>query len=139
MESRREVARAAESVRGVDVVAVSGSSVLFVQMKNARRDVERELKRLRKVEQMVVSDPEIMGGLPIYRGTRIPIELVATMRAEGVTVEEILDGYPALGREQVELSSLYVAAFPRRGRPGRRPWAKQKPVRAAEYSRAVQA
>jgi uncharacterized protein (DUF433 family) len=136
MDSRREVARAIESGASADFVAVSGSSVLFVQVKGARKDVERELKRLRKVEQMVVSDPEVMGGTPVYRSTRIPVDLVATMMAQGATVEEILEGYPALSREQVELAPLYVAAFPRRGRPARRPWAKQKPVKIVRSTRA---
>jgi uncharacterized protein (DUF433 family) len=136
MASRREVARALESAPDADVVAVSGSSALVIQVKNARRDVERELSRLHKIEQMVVTDPEIMGGTPVYRGTRIPIDLVATMSEKGATVEEILEGYPALSREQVELAPLYVAAFPRRGRPARRPWAKQKAVGVAQYSRS---
>lgn len=139
MASRREVARAIESAPNADVVAVSGGSALVIQVKNARRDVERELKRLRKVEQMVVSDREIMGGTPVFRGTRIPVDLVATMTAQGASVEEILEGYPALNRGQVELAPLYMAAFPRRGRPARRPWAKQKPSRVAKYARAVNA
>ena len=139
MESRREVARATKSAPGLDVVAVAGSSVLFIHVKGARKDVDRELKRLRKAERMVVSDPEIMGGTPVFRGTRIPVDLVAAMNADGATVEEILEGYPALSREQVELASLYVAAFPRRGRPPRQRWAKQKPSRAAKYARAVKA
>lgn len=139
MASRREVARAIESAPNADVVAVSGGSALIVQVKNARRDVERELKRLRKVEQMVVSDREIMGGTPVFRGTRIPVDLVATMTAQGASVEEILEGYPALSRERVELAPLYMAAFPRRGRPAHRPWAKQKPSRVAKYARAVKA
>lgn len=137
MAARREVARAVESTPEVDVVAVSRSSALVIQVKNARRDVERELKRLRKVEQMVVSDSEIMGGTPIFRGTRIPVDLVATMSAQGASVEEILEGYPALRRVHVELAPLYVAAFPRRGRPARRPWAKQKPFRVGKYARAA--
>lgn len=139
MDSRREVARAIESGACADLVAVSGSSVLFVQVKDARKDVERELKRLRKVEQMVVSDPEVMGGTPVYRNTRIPIDLVATMMAQGATVEEILEGYPALSHEQVELAPLYVAAFPRRGRPARRTWAKQKPIKIVRSARTVKA
>jgi hypothetical protein len=44
-------------------------------------------------------------------------------------IEEILEGYPALDRESVELAPLYVQAFPRRGRPASRPWAKRKPAR----------
>jgi uncharacterized protein (DUF433 family) len=139
MESRREVARATESAPGPDIVAVAGSSVLFIRVKGARNDVERELKRLRRVEQMVVSNPDIMAGTPIFRGTRIPVDLVATMSTQGASVDEILEGYSALSREQVELAPLYVAAFPRRGRPARRPWAKQKPSRAAKYARAVKA
>ena len=111
--SRREVARAVESSPGVDSFAISGSSVLIVQVKTARLEVERELKRLRRVEQMVVSDPETTSGTPVYRGTRIPVELVAAMMDQGASVEEILDGYPALRREQVKLAPLYVKAFPR--------------------------
>jgi uncharacterized protein (DUF433 family) len=137
MASRREVARAVELAPEADVVAVPGGSALVIQVKNARRDVERELRRLHKVEQMVVSDSGIMGGTPVFRGTRIPVDLVATMSAQGTSVEEILEGYPALSREQVELAPLYVAAFPRRGRPTRRPWAKQTPSGVGKYARAV--
>jgi uncharacterized protein (DUF433 family) len=139
LASRREVARAIESAPDADMVAVSGGSALVVQVKSARREVERELKRLQKAEQMVVSDPEIMGGTSVYKGTRIPVDLVATMIEQGATVEEILEGYPALNREQVGLAPLYVAAFPRRGRPARRPWAKQKPAHVALYPRTVKA
>ncbi len=137
LASRREVARTLESAPNSDIVTVSGGSALVVQVKSARKDVQREVKRLHKVEQMVVSDPEVMGGAPVYRGTRIPVDLVATMSAQGASVEEILNGYPALSREQVELAPLYVAAFPRRGRPVRRPWANQKPVHVALYPRTT--
>jgi uncharacterized protein (DUF433 family) len=136
VSSRREVARTIESSPGVDSVAISGSSALIVEVKTARLEVERELKRLRKVEQMVVSDPENMSGRPVYRGTRIPVELVAAMMDQGASVEEILDGYPALSREQVKLASLYVKAFPRRGRPAHRPWSRQKLIRVTKRPRS---
>ena len=109
----------------------------IVKGRGAREEVERELERLHKVERMVVSDPEIMGGAPVFKGTRIPVDLVAAMTAQGATAEEILEGYPGLNRGQVELAPLYVAAFPRRGRPARRPWARQKPIHAAVYPRTV--
>lgn len=47
---------------------------------------------LDKMRGMVVSDPEIMRGTPVFKGTRIPVELVAEMIAQGATVEEILAG-----------------------------------------------
>ena len=137
LAARREVARAVISKPEVQSIAVAGGSALVIEVDHARREVEQELKRLRKVQAMVVSDPEIMRGTPIFKGTRIPVELVAEMAAEGVTAEEILAGYPALSREQVELAPLYLAAFPRRGRPAQRPWAKKKPVRITRQRRAV--
>jgi uncharacterized protein (DUF433 family) len=137
--TRREVARGIESAPNADFIAVSGSSALVIQVKNARRDVERELKRLRKAQCMAVSNPEIIGGTPVYRGTRVPVDLVAAMLAQGASTQEILDGYPSLNQEQVELAPLYVAAFPRRGRPARRPWAKQKPLHVARHKPAKKA
>ncbi len=137
LAARREVARTVVSKPQVHSIAVAGSSALVIEVEHARREVEQELKRLRKVQTMVVSDPEIMRGTPVFKGTRIPVELVAEMATEGATVEEILAGYPGLSREQVKLAPLYIAAFPRRGRPAQRPWAKKKPVRITRQRRAV--
>jgi uncharacterized protein (DUF433 family) len=88
---------------------------------------------------MAISDPEIMSGTPVYCGTRIPVDMVAAMLEQGASIEEILEGYPALNQEQVELAPLYAAAFPRRGRPISRPWAKQKPVRVTRSPRTAKA
>lgn len=137
--TRREVAREIEAAPNVDIIAVSGGSALFIQVKNARKDVQRELKRLRNAQRMAISDPDIMGGTPVYRGTRVPVDVVAAMLAQGASTQEILQGYPSLNQEQVELAPLYVAAFPRRGRPARRPWAKQKPLHVASYKLAKKA
>jgi hypothetical protein len=84
----------------------------------ARHQVNRELERLRKAHQMVVSDPEIMQGTPVFRGTRIPIDLVVEMIAD-------------------RTCSVVHESFPRRGCPSRYPWAKQKPDRL-EKSNATQ-
>lgn len=135
LAERREVARIVVSKPEVHSIAVAGGPALVIEVEHARREVEQELNRLRRVQEMVVSDPEIMRGTPVFKGTRIPVELVAEMVAEGTTVEDILAGYPALGHEQVELASLYVTAFPRRGRPAQRPWAKKKPVRVTGQRR----
>jgi uncharacterized protein (DUF433 family) len=135
--TRRAVAKAIETTPDVDSVRVSGGPALIVQVKTARQRVQRDLVRLGKAEHMIVSDPEIMGGAPVYRGTRIPVELVAAMLEQGATTDEIVDGYPALDREKIELAPLYVRAFPRRGRPARRPWAKQKPIRVSRHDPAA--
>jgi len=135
LAARRQVAVTMESSPEVDAVVLSEGQALVVEIKTARREVKQELARLKRAQRMAVSDPEVMQGIPVYRGTRIPVELVSDMLAQGATVEEILDGYPALNREKVELAPLYMSAFPRRGRPARRPWTKRKPVRSSRYSR----
>jgi uncharacterized protein (DUF433 family) len=68
-----------------------------------------------KADTMVVSDPEVMGGALVIRGTRIPVRLVAEMRRQGASVEEILEGYPSLTRDRIESAELYAQAHPRRG------------------------
>jgi len=135
LAARREVARAVEAEPDLDTMTVPGGGALVIAVRNARRAVEHELVRLRKVQRMVVSDPEIMRGTPVFRGTRIPVELVAALLAQGVSEREILEGYPALGEEQVKAAPFYMKAFPRRGRPARLPWAGQKPIEVARISR----
>jgi uncharacterized protein (DUF433 family) len=46
-----------------------------------------------RLRQLVTSDPEIMRGTPVFKGTRIPVDLVADMLAQGATAEEILEGF----------------------------------------------
>jgi uncharacterized protein (DUF433 family) len=55
---------------------------------------------------MVVSNPEILSGTPVIRGTRVPVCDVAASLAAGVSVDEVLEGYPSLKRDQVELAAL---------------------------------
>jgi uncharacterized protein (DUF433 family) len=126
--ARRAIAKKIEASPEIDSVVLTEGSALVIQVKSVRLELDQDLKRLDRAENMIVSDPEIMRGTPLYRGTRIPVELVANMLSQGASPEEILEGYPALDREKVELAPLYVQAFPRRGRPTSRPWARRKPI-----------
>lgn len=134
LATRREVAKAVENSPRIDMVCLSEGSAVMIQVKHVRLEVERQLLRLREAEQMTVSDPEILHGTPVYRGTRIPVELVVDMLNDGASVEEILEGYPALDRNKIELAPLYVRAFPRRGRPSQRPWASKKLARVTRHA-----
>jgi uncharacterized protein (DUF433 family) len=136
MAIRREIAKIIEGSPNIERVSISEGTALSIQVKPVRRTVKQQLVRLKKAQQMAVSSPEVMQGTPVYRGTRIPVELVAEMLSGGASVDEILDGYPALEREKVELAPLYIRAFPRRGRPVRRPWVQQKPIRVTRHARA---
>ena len=124
--TRREIAESIQRSPKADLMAIGGGTVLFVEFKTARRKVEGQLKQLASMERMVVSNPEIMRGTPVFKGTRIPVDLVADMLAQGATAEEILAGYPTLSKEKIAIAPLYMRAFPRRGRPSRRPWEGKK-------------
>jgi len=126
VETRREIADAIQRWPKTDRLAIGNGTALLVEFKSARRNVENQLKRLAHIEELVVSDPEIMRGTPVFKGTRIPVDLVADMLAQGATIEEILEGYPTLNREKIAIAPLYMHAFPRRGRPSRRPWQGKK-------------
>jgi uncharacterized protein (DUF433 family) len=135
--TRRAIAKKIESSSEIDAVFLTEGSALLIQVKSVRLELDQDLKRLERAKNMIVSDPEIMRGTPVYRGTRIPVEHIADMLSQGAKPEEILQGYPALDREKVELAPLYVQAFPRRGRPTSRPWAKRKPILATRHGRAL--
>ncbi len=117
--TRRQIAASIQRSPKTDRLAIGKGTALFVEFKAARRKVERQLRQLAHIVGMVVSDPEIMRGTPVFKGTRIPVDLVADMLDQGATAEEILDGYPTLNRKKIAVAPLYMRAFPRRGRPSR--------------------
>jgi len=49
----------------------------------------------------IVSEPGIMLGKPVIRGTRVPVELLVRKLGEGASVEEMLDAYPNLQPEDI--------------------------------------
>ncbi len=124
--TRREIAESLQRSPKADLMAIGGGRALFVEFKAARRRVEGQLKQLAHIEEMVVSDPEIMQGTPVFKGTRIPVDLVADMLAQGATAEEIREGYPTLSKERILIAPSYMRAFPRRGRPSRHAWQGKK-------------
>jgi len=47
-------------------------------------------------------DPEIMSGAPVFRGTRVPVQIFLDHLADGENVDSFLRGYPSVKREQLE-------------------------------------
>lgn len=50
---------------------------------------------------IVHSDPEIMGGTPVFVGTRVPLQNLIDYLEGGESIEDFLDGFPSVKREQV--------------------------------------
>lgn len=57
----------------------------------------------------IETDPNIMLGKPVIRGTRIPVELLLRKLGGGATVAELLDAYPRLTEEDLRAAIAYTA------------------------------
>ena len=52
--------------------------------------------------QVYHSDPDIMGGTPVFTGTRVPVDSLIDHLKAGDPPDRFLDGFPSVSREQAE-------------------------------------
>jgi uncharacterized protein (DUF433 family) len=102
-----------------------------IDLREPRRALAAALRALRRARSLVVSDPEILGGDPVFRGTRVPVHSIATWVDRGSTERQVLEAYPRLTPEMIRLAPVYAQAYPLRGRPRKHPWQDHPPVRRA--------
>lgn len=57
----------------------------------------------------IIRDPNILGGKPTVKGTRISVNFILEELAAGVSIEDLLEGYPQLTREHVQEALAYAA------------------------------
>lgn len=50
---------------------------------------------------LITSSPDILGGTPVFRGTRVPAQTLIQYLEGGQTFDEFLEGFPTVSREQV--------------------------------------
>jgi uncharacterized protein (DUF433 family) len=127
LELRRKVFDAlAEDPR--NSVSLEGG-LIKIDLREPRRALAASLRDLRRARRLVVSDPEILGGDPVFRGTRVPVHLIAELVAQGSKPTELTEGYPRLNAEMIRLAPVYAAAYPLRGPKRKLPWHDRQPVR----------
>jgi uncharacterized protein (DUF433 family) len=51
------------------------------------------------LNDVIVKDPDILGGTPVFRGTRVPLQALFDSIEGGETLEEFLEGFPSVSRE----------------------------------------
>ena len=57
--------------------------------------------KVAQLQGVVHSDPEIMGGTPVFVGTRVPLQNLIDYLEGGESIEDFLDGFPSVQRAQV--------------------------------------
>lgn len=60
-------------------------------------------------KQLITSSPDVMGGTPVFAGTRVPVQTLIDYIKGGESIDNFLDGFPTVTREQV-IASLEAHA-----------------------------
>ncbi len=62
-----------------------------------------------KLQRRITVNPAVMVGKPVIAGTRIPVDLIINLLAQGLTIKEILEDYPQLKKEDIKAALEYAA------------------------------
>ena len=105
-----------EKERSHGIVLTSHDSAMLRDVtKNLARQVLASAQHLLTLrgatmtEDLIVADPQILGGKPCVRGTRLSVEFLLELAASGATQEQILAQYPQLTREGLAAAFRYAA------------------------------
>ena len=52
-------------------------------------------------QPLISSSPDVMGGTPVFAGTRVPVQTLLDYLEGGETIDDFLEGFPTVRREQV--------------------------------------
>lgn len=99
---------------------LSLSDALLIRKSEASDEATaRALRYVELRERFLEINPDVQGGEPVIRGTRIPIRGLAKQIDAGETIEVLLQEYDYIDPDAFEFAVLWASANPRRGRPGR--------------------
>jgi uncharacterized protein (DUF433 family) len=62
-----------------------------------------------QLQQRISINPRVMTGKPVIRGTRVPVELIVRMLAQGIPERDILQEYPRLQPDDIRAALAYAA------------------------------
>ena len=103
---------------------------LVIQFKRLRATIEAryslEIKDLEKPLPIDVN-PDIMSGTPVFKGTRVPVDALIDNLAAGVSLDEFLENFPSVSRDQ----ALAVLNSSRKIRNSRRQFSAESKKQAA--------
>ncbi|OGI47791.1 MAG: hypothetical protein A2151_01210 [Candidatus Muproteobacteria bacterium RBG_16_65_34] len=52
-------------------------------------------------QSLISSSPDVLGGTPVFAGTRVPVQTLFDYLEGGETIDDFLEGFPSVTREQV--------------------------------------
>lgn len=104
---------------------LEGRVPVVLPMSGLDRAVDERLKLFARGKRRVVSKPDVLGGEPVFEGTRVSVRHVGELAKKGVSPGTLREDFPSLSGPDIEFARIFVAL----GRPPGRP-RKLKFVRA---------
>jgi uncharacterized protein (DUF433 family)/mRNA-degrading endonuclease RelE of RelBE toxin-antitoxin system len=90
-----------DAARTIEVVKEPFSTLAIGSVREPAYHLYIELRLGREMDQRVVhSDPEILGGTPVFIGTRVPVKNLFDYLEAGDSLDEFLESFPSVSREQ---------------------------------------
>lgn len=82
-------------------------------------EVSARANDVSQADALVMTSADVMGGVAVFAGTRVPIDIVLGSAAAGVDAQRLKAAYPFLTDAHFQAARVYENVHPRRGRPRR--------------------
>jgi uncharacterized protein (DUF433 family) len=93
-------------------MCIGGKKRIAIQSKNTNN---RESRKAMKLQEIVHISNDILGGTPVFRGTRVPVSSLFEHLQSGISLTEFLEDFPSVNRELaekvIELSKLSLLSL----------------------------
>ncbi|PZR15057.1 MAG: hypothetical protein DI536_09800 [Archangium gephyra] len=117
----KRIRESGDPTRVVDLKATSSvdwtwhSKLVTVDLRDAVNATRERADEIEAAMRLIVEDPDVLGGVPTFRGTRMPIDLAASVTEQNR--KDFHESFPHITDEQIEAAKVYSKAKPPRGRP----------------------
>lgn len=107
-----------EVVLGVNSWEIS-VDIVRVDVAPFVREVWSNLRLVEAAESLITQDESVMSGRPVFKGTRLPVDMVVDRKGYALSTQEVQAAYPFLTKAQIDAAEAYLKLHPPRGRPRR--------------------
>jgi uncharacterized protein (DUF433 family) len=97
--------------------AVKLSEVMTIQVGQVVKDLTARTERFVQWKDKLVEDSDILGGEPVFPGSRLSVRHIGQIAERGESTEDILEDYPYLTASDVSFARIFARAYPCVGRP----------------------
>ena len=129
----QSVAYSREKAQRIASAEPRGVTVYAGRVEPGRRATLRAFQTPEKGDSLIIEDPNVMRGSPVFYGTRVPISMVLASLKAGSELFQLQEAYPFLTQQLVDAALMYVQVNQAAGAPA----ASDRPARRLVSSETV--